>query len=124
METDFTLVLGGDARGKSGLPDLPPAWGARGWARRVLSHTYADSPFSKLAVESHLDFVLVSGPLIKGVTAVEGWAVQMQANGRLCVAYVLHTVQANGVYTSKGMQGEAVLVGRINDSSDAWKNAF
>lgn len=56
-----------------------------------------DSPFSKLAVEGHRDFVLVPSPLIKGVTAVEGWTVQMQANSRLCVAYVLHTVQANGV---------------------------
>lgn len=80
--------------------------GLRTWGRAetVLSHTYTDSPFSKLAVEGHLDFVLVSSPLIEGVAAVEGWAVQMQANSRLCVAYVLHTVQANGVYTSKDMK--------------------
>lgn len=55
------------------------------------------SPFPELAVEGHLDFVPVSSPLIKGITAVERWAVQMQANGRLRVADVLHTVQANGV---------------------------
>ena len=56
--------------------------------RSSSSHTYTDGPFSKLAVEGHCDFVLVPSPLIKGVTAVEGWAVQMQANSRLCVAYV------------------------------------
>lgn len=78
--------------------------GAQYWAASVLSHTYTVSSFSKLAVEGHLDFVLVSSPLIKGVTAVEGWAVQMQANGSLCVAYILHTVQANGVYSSQGMK--------------------
>ena len=66
--------------------------------------TYTESPFSKLAVEGHLDFVFVSSPLVKGVAAVEGRAVQMQADGRLCVAYVLHTMQANGVYTREGMK--------------------
>lgn len=48
--------------------------------------------------------MLVPSPLIEGVAAVEGWAVQMQANGRLCVAYVLHAVQANGVYTRGDMK--------------------
>lgn len=88
------------------------------------THTYTVSPFPKLAVEGHLDFVLVSSPLIKGVTAVKGWAVQMQANGRLCVADVLHTVQANGVYTSEGMKQEVVLVRTCNEVSDTWKTAF
>lgn len=55
------------------------------------------SPLSKLAVKGHLDFVLVPGPLVKGVAAVKGRAVQMQADSSLCVADVLHTVQANGV---------------------------
>lgn len=108
------LVLDEDALRKAGVIDLLPVlagkraaphacpcwgWGLRtwGWPGSVLCCTYTESPFSKLAVEGHLDFVLVSSPLIKGVTAVKGWAVQMQANGRLCVAYVLHTVQANGV---------------------------
>lgn len=90
----------------------------------MLSCTYTGSPFSKLAVEGHLDFVLVSSPLIKGVTAVEGWAVQMQANSRLRVAYVLHTVQANGVYTTEGKKQEVVLAARFNEISNAWKNAF
>lgn len=89
------------ARGKhSSLQGLRTQY----WAASVLSHTYTVSSFSKLAVEGHLDFVLVSSPLIKGVAAVKGWAVQMQANGSLCVAYILHTVQANGVYSSEGMK--------------------
>lgn len=87
----------------------------------VPSPTYTESPFSKLAVEGHLDFVFVSSPLVKGVAAVEGWAVQMQADGRLCVAYVLHTVQANGVYTKEGMKQEVALTGRFNEISDTWK---
>lgn len=92
--------------------------------RSSSSHTYTDGPFSKLAVEGHCDFVLVPSPLIKGVTAVEGWAVQMQANSRLCVAYVLHTVQANGVYTSKDTKREGVLAGMSNEISIAWKKHF
>lgn len=95
-------------------PSPPSLQGLRawGWAGTVLSRTYADSPFSKLAVEGHLDFVLVPSPLIEGVTAVEGRAVQMQANGRLCVAYVLHTVQANGVYTSEGHERRGWVSGK------------
>jgi len=104
--------------------DAPQGLRAPGRAGSTLSRTYAESPLSKLAVEGHLDFVLVSSPLVKGVTAVEGWTVQMQANSRLCVAYVLHAVQANGVYTSEGMRREVVLAGRYNDISGACKNAF
>lgn len=87
-----------------GQPVVPVPTGlrAQGQVRSISSCTYADSPFSKLAVEGHCDFVLVPSPLIKGVTAVEGWAVQMQTNSSFCVAYVLHTVQANGVYAGKG----------------------
>lgn len=94
----------------------PQGLRARGWAGSVLSPTYAESPFSKLAVEGHLDLVLVPSPLVKGVTAVEGWAVQMQADSGLCVADVLHTVQANGVYTSEGMKRDVVLAGTLTRS--------
>lgn len=88
----------------AGQPLVPVPTGLRAWGRvrSTTSCTHTDSPFSKLAVEGHRDFVLVPSPLVKGVTGVEGWTVQMQANSRLCVAYVLHTVQANGVYPSKG----------------------
>ena len=113
-------------RRQEGSPLRLSPQGLRGWGRAgsMLSRTYTESPFSKLAVEGHLDFVLVSSPLIEGVTAVEGWAVQMQADGRLCVAYVLHTVQANGVYTSEGMKREVVLAERFNEISNACKNSF
>lgn len=106
------------------LARVPTRLRARGRVRSTTSCTHADSPFSKLAVEGHGDFVLVPSPLIKGVTGVEGWAVQMQANSRLCVAYVLHTVQANGVYTSKGTKWEGMLVGRSNEVSTARKKCF
>lgn len=100
---------------------IPTALRAQGRVRSTSSCTYADSPFSKLAVEGHRDFVLVPSPLIKGVAGVKGWAVQMQADSRLCVAYVLHTVQANGVYASKGTkwQKEGVLAGRSKEISIA-----
>lgn len=111
------------AEGQLPVP-VPAGLRAQGRVRSTSSRTYTDSPFSILAVEGHRDFVLVPSPLIKGVTRVEGWAVQMQANSRLCVAYVLHTVQANGVYTSKGTKWEDVLAGRSNEFSIVWKKCF
>lgn len=87
----------------------------------MLPPTYTVSPFSKLAVEGHLDFVLVPGPLVKGVAAVKGRAVQMQADSSLCVADVLHTVQANGVYTSWGTKEEVELGGRFTEISNVWE---
>lgn len=112
------------AKGQTPFAHPPQRLRTQGRMGSTVSCTYTVSPFSKLTVEGHLDFVLVSSPLIKGVTAVEGWAVQMQAYSSLCVAYVLHTVQANGVYSSKGVQQEVVLAERFNEISDAWKNAF
>lgn len=65
--------------------------------------------------------MLVPRPLVKGVAAVKRRAVQMQADSSLCVADVLHTVQANGVYTSCGTKQEVELTGRFNEISNAWE---
>lgn len=55
------------------------------------------SPLSIFAPEGHLDSVLVPRSLVKGLARLERGAVEMQAGCALCVADILHTVQANGV---------------------------
>lgn len=59
--------------------------------------SYKWSPLAKSAPEGHLDSVRVPCPLVKGLAGLERGAVQVQTDCALCVAHILHTVQANGV---------------------------
>lgn len=67
---------------------------------------YEWSPLSIFAPEGHLDSVLVPRPLVKGLARLERGAVEMQTGCALCVAGILHTVQANGVLNSRSQKKE------------------
>lgn len=69
---------------------------------------YKCSPLAVSAPEGHLDRVLVARPLVEGLAGLERGAVQVQADGALGVADVLHAMQADGVYadTSQTHVGE------------------
>lgn len=71
-----------------------------------LFHTYVWSPVSKLAIECHFNFLFVSSSLIKGMAGFKGWTVQMKTNSSFCMAWVLHTMQANGVYTGQDRKAQ------------------
>lgn len=62
--------------------------------------TYKRSPLSKFAPECHLNRVSMPCPLVKGLAGLEGRAVQVQTDSALSVADVLHTMQAQGIYTN------------------------
>lgn len=80
----------------------------KGERQNINPFTYIWSPFSKLTVECHLHFLLVPSSLVKGMTSFKRWAVQMEAHGSFCMAWVLHTVQANGVYTIQHTGAEII----------------
>lgn len=67
---------------------------------------YEWSPLSIFAPEGHLDSVLVPRPLVKGLARLERGAVEMQTGCALCVAGILHTMQANGVLNSRSQKKE------------------
>lgn len=62
------------------------------------SGTYIWSPFSKLTIERHFNFLLVSSSLIKGLAHFKRWTVQVETDSCFGMAWVLHTMQTNGVY--------------------------
>lgn len=59
--------------------------------------TYVGRPISEFAPEGHLDGVAMSGALVKRLARLEGRAVEVQADGRLRMAHVLHPMQSDGV---------------------------
>ena len=63
----------------------------------TIKEPYKGSSLSISAPEGHFDSVLVPCPLVKGLTALERGAVQVQADGVLCMADIFHTMQADGV---------------------------
>lgn len=64
---------------------------------KVMKVPYKWSPLSVFAPEGHLDSVPVPCPLVEGLAGLKRWAVQVQTDCALCVADILHTMQANGV---------------------------
>lgn len=59
--------------------------------------TYKWGPCSVFAPEGHLDGVLMSCSLVKGLAGLKRRTVQVQTHRTLCVTDVLHAVQADGV---------------------------
>ncbi len=69
--------------------------------------TYIRRPLAELAPEGHLDGVVVSGALVKGLAGLEGRAVKVQRDGRLRVAHVLHSMKPEGVWNTPSSSSDS-----------------